>query len=132
MRHLITEAGLSSHFTIDSAGTIDYHTGDRADARMRQHADTRGYSLDSIARQVCHADFEQFDLIIAMDQENHEDLLRRCPPEHAHKVQMLSHYLDGDWPTDVPDPYYGGTKGFEQVLDMIEAACPNILQSLMP
>ncbi|MDX1565588.1 MAG: low molecular weight protein-tyrosine-phosphatase [Phycisphaeraceae bacterium] len=131
MRKLLADRDLTDRVKIDSAGTISYHEGHPADARMRQHASARGYHLDSIARQVRHADFERFDLIVAMDRENHEDLMRRVPDEHREKIQLLSDFLDGDWPGDVPDPYYGGADGFERVLDMIEAACPKILESVL-
>ena len=131
MRKLVADQGLIGRIEIDSAGTISYHEGQPADGRMRRHASARGYSLDSIARQVRHADFDRFDLIIAMDRENHDDLTRRAPAEHLEKIRMLSDFLEDDWPADVPDPYYGGAAGFERVLDMIEAACPNILDSVL-
>ncbi len=131
MRHLVDAEGHGDQIKIDSAGTISYHEGQPADARMREHAQKRGYRLDSIARQVRHADFERFDLIIAMDQDNHDDLTCRAPEAHLGKIRMLSDFLEGDWPVDVPDPYYGGAAGFERVLDMIEAACPNILKALL-
>jgi protein-tyrosine phosphatase len=127
MRKLVDDQGAIDQIEIDSAGTISYHQGNPADARMQQHAGARGYSLDSIARQVRADDFETFDLIVAMDRENESDLLSMSPPEHAEKVKLLSSFLEGDWPVDVPDPYYGGDAGFEQVIDMIEAACPKIL-----
>jgi len=130
MCKLVEDEGVIDRIEIDSAGTISYHQGNPADARTQQHAGARGYNLDSIARQVRADDFEAFDLIIAMDRDNEADLWSMSPPEHAEKVKLLSSFLEGDWPVDVPDPYYGGADGFEAVLDMIEAASTGLLAEL--
>ncbi len=126
----VEKAGFSDKIEVDSAGTIDYHRGHPADARMQAAAAKRGYSLDSLARQVRSDDFHEFDLIIAMDVENLENLDHLAGERLPH-VRMLGSFLDGvDDPVrgpSVPDPYYGGEAGFEQVLDMIEEACPAIL-----
>ena len=103
----------------------------RVNTRMQAFAKKRGYSLDSIARQVTKMDFEDFDLIVAMDVENLENLDYLAGNRLAH-VRMLGSFLDdSDDPVmgrSVPDPYYGGDAGFEEVLDMIESACPAILE----
>lgn len=123
---LLEQHGLEDQYVVDSAGTIGYHTGHAADERMQIAARKRGLQLLSRSRKITPADLENFDLVIAMDRDNFRDI------GHVHtqpksEVRLLSDFLGDDWPTDVPDPYYGGDAGFEYVLDMIEAACPTIL-----
>lgn len=133
-KHLENDQALADSVTVESAGTIGFHSGKPADERMRQAAASRGYHLDSIARQIQPEDFFEYDRIIAMDQENFyrllltENQLKESGDgdKIRARVQLLSDFLDDSWPTDVPDPYYGGADGFEYVLDMIEAACPTI------
>ncbi|MEM6365714.1 MAG: low molecular weight protein-tyrosine-phosphatase [Planctomycetota bacterium] len=123
---------------VDSAGTHDYHTGERADRRMRAAAQRRGIDLTSRARAVTPEDLRPgtFDAVVAMDDENMRNL-EACYRSHASDalpshVRLLSHWLDNDseFPREVPDPYYGGDDGFELVLDMLQAACPAILEEL--
>ena len=131
LQSLVKQRGLESDVLIDSAGTIGFHEGNSADRRMSAAASKRGYQLLSRARQVTATDLETFDLVIAMDRENHRDLLGLSGSMTA-ELRMLSDFLDDDkWPVDVPDPYYGGDAGFEFVLDMIEAACPVLLDHLL-
>ncbi len=130
---MVERRGLGDRITVDSAGTIGYHAGEPADGRMRQHAAERGYSLDSTARQVTLDDLDTFDLVIAMDRDNLADLqaLAGGPRDH---VRMLGSFLEDhtdDTAPDVPDPYYGGAAGFERVIDMIESACPAIIEHLL-
>jgi len=132
-RALADQRGLADAIDIDSAGTIGYHAGSPADMRMQVAARQRGYELTSAARQVNRADLDDFDLVIAMDRENLLDLEALAGGPQPH-IRMLGAFLDGvasnaDAP-DVPDPYYGGEAGFQRVLDMIEAACPAILEHL--
>jgi protein-tyrosine phosphatase len=117
---------------VDSAGTHGYHSGERADSRMRAAAEARGYELRGTARQVTRDDLDpkRFDLVLAMDSENHLALLKLAGGVRSH-VRMFSDYLDDQWPKDVPDPYYGEAEGFDRVLDMLEAGCPLILQTLV-
>jgi len=123
MRKLAADMGLAVH--VESAGTHDYHVGDPPDERAQHHARGRGYDLSAQrARQVRRRDFAEFDLIVAMDRGHLTILLDNCPPQHQGKVRML---VAGH---DVPDPYYGGPEGFEQVLDMVEAACLGLLAEL--
>lgn len=129
LQHLVDERGLEERVFIDSAGTIGYHDGNAADGRMRKHASKRGYDLQSRSRKIAPDDLERFDLVIAMDRQNREDILSIDPS--ATNVKLMSDFLDDNWPIDVPDPYYGGADGFETVLDMIEAGCPNILKELL-
>lgn len=133
LQALVDSRDLASRVRIDSAGTIGYHEGNPADARMRAAAARRNYELRSRARRIERQDLFDFDLVIAMDRENLKDVLELDPAPSA-DIRLLSHFLDAsdaDWPDDVPDPYYGGPDGFEYVLDMIEAACPSILDWLL-
>ncbi|WP_417731336.1 low molecular weight protein-tyrosine-phosphatase [Rosistilla oblonga] len=129
MRRLVEAEGMDDRITIDSAGTIGFHTGKAADRRMRAAAQQRGLELTSRARQVTAADLQAFDLVVAMDADNARDLNALADGGSANIV-LLSSFLDDDWPSDVPDPYYGGDEGFEFVLEMLDAACPKILESL--
>ena len=115
---------------VDSAGTADYHVGQPPDPRTRAAAARRGYDLSALrARTVEAGDFERFDLILAMDRENLQALKRRAP-SHAHERLRLFLEFAPDSPEDVPDPYYGGTKGFEEVLDLVETASRGLLAHL--
>lgn len=117
---------------VDSAGTHGYHVGEPADARMRAAAEARGYELRSRGRKVTPADLDpgRFDLVLAMDSDNHMILREMAGGVRPH-IRMFSDYLDETWPRDVPDPYYGEADGFATVLDMLEEGCPIILQTLM-
>lgn len=126
--HHLKAAGVSKRVEVDSAGTTNYHQGEPADKRMRAAAAKRGYALESRARGVVEEDFDHFDLIVAMDKANRSDLLRFGG---AAEVVLFSDYLGDEWPREVPDPYYGGDAGFEQVLDMLEAGCGPLLESLV-
>ena len=115
---------------VDSAGTADYHVGQPPDPRTRAAAARRGYDLSALrARTVEAGDFERFDLILAMDRENLQALKRRAP-SHAHERLRLFLDFAPDSPEDVPDPYYGGPKGFEEVLDLVETATRGLLAHL--
>lgn len=131
-RALVHQKGLTHRLGIDSAGTIAYHSGEPADARMREAARKRGYRLTGTARAFSAEDFERFDLILAMDDGHYEHLRRLAPDLSArNKVERMTFYcqtLDAD---HVPDPYYGGQSGFENVLDILEDACDGLLESLI-
>lgn len=121
-----------ARFTIDSAGTGNYHVGDLPDLRMRIHARSRGLDLDHRCRQVHESDFYDFDLIVPMDASNEHNLRRLCPdPELEKKIVPMGRFLD---PTSgynyVPDPYYEGDSGFELVLDLLRDGCRNLYNSL--
>lgn len=131
LRALVAERGLDGRVEIDSAGTLDYHAGQPADPRMRAAAGERGYELDSRARQVTADDFRRFDLVVAMDRSNRQDLLAIAPAGSEGRVRLLSEFLPAGSPADVPDPYWSGAQGFERVIDMIEEACPAILDELL-
>lgn len=131
LQHLLAERGRTEQIFVDSAGTHAYHVGKPADSRMIRAAAARGYRLTSRARQVEAADFERFDLILAMDRDNLAILEQLAGDGRRSHLRLLSSFLPDSFPTDVPDPYYGGAKGFETVLDMLEFACPEILDLLL-
>ena len=126
-RKLVSDAGRDAEFKIDSAGTISFHAGGKADRRMRAAAEGRGYSLDSIARQIKHTDFDHFDLIVTMDDANFDDVSAMHPGSGARLVRMCDYCEEFD-ETEVPDPYYGGEAGFHKVIDILEDACSNLLR----
>lgn len=125
LRQRARQAGVA--LDIDSAGTIDFHAGSTPDARARAAGEQRGYDFSGIqARQVSVKDFADFDLVLAADRHNLADLHVLCPAEHQHKIKLLLSFSDhGE--QEVPDPYYGGEQGFEQVLDLVESACDGLL-----
>lgn len=115
---------------VDSAGTAGYHIGKPADPRSIQVGERFGYSLHKQrSRKVTARDFEKFDLILAMDQANYDDLIQISPPQYHHKIKRLLSFCDVA-ELEVPDPYYGGDEAFEQVLDLIELGCKGVLDTL--
>lgn len=130
MRHYLQQAGLAERVHLDSAGTGDWHIGKAPDARARRAGQQRGYDLDSLrARQVTSSDFQQFDLILAMDRSNLTDLERLRPALASAELDLfLQRYQLA--PAEVPDPYYGGPEGFEQVLDLLEQGCEALTQEI--
>lgn len=129
-RHYVVEAGLSDRINIDSAGTHAYHVGKVPDRRATAAADGRGFSLTGIkARRVCEADFEEFDYVVAMDEDNKQELLAISPQQHRNKVSLFLSFATTDF-AEVPDPYYGGAAGFERVLDLVEEASRGLLETL--
>jgi protein-tyrosine phosphatase len=122
---------LSDRFEVDSAGTHAYHVGDAPDLRAQKAARDRGVELKHLkARKVRDADFEQFDHILVMDDENYAILIETCPVEHQSKIRHFLEYAPQLQQREVPDPYYGGAYGFERVLDMVEAASEGFIEDL--
>ena len=132
-RDIVGRNGNPAEWTIDSAGTGGYHTGDLPDTRMRVHARRRGYELTHRARRVTESDFDDFDLIIGMDDSNVANLRRLAPsPEAEAKVVPMARFIGKAMRYDcVPDPYYEGAEGFELVLDLLEDGCLNLYNSLI-
>ena len=131
-RHLVENKGLAHLIDIDSAGTHAYHVGEAPDPRSCQTARSRGINLDSIrARKVQAADIEHFDYVLAMDSDNHANLLRIAPQGLEHKVYRFLEFAQDFAENDVPDPYYGGANGFERVFDMVESASQGLLADIM-
>jgi protein-tyrosine phosphatase len=135
-RALVEEEGRTAEVEIDSAGTGGWHVGAPPDERATEAAGRRGITVEGSARQVQPDDFREYDLLVAMDAENVADLQRVAPdPEAAAKIRLLREYdpeavAQGD--LDVPDPYYGGDDGFEQVLDMVQRASRGLLDEVAP
>lgn len=127
-RKLVLDRTLGHAFDIDSAGTHAYHVGNTPDPRAQASAKRRGVDISRLrARRVEMEDFERFDYILAMDEENLENLIQQCPQEHAAKIRLFLDYAPHVEQREVPDPYYGGLTGFERVLDLIEAAAEGLL-----
>lgn len=131
MRKLVDDKGLGSMFEIDSAGTAGYHIGDMPDMRMQQAARTRGYRMTSRARKVSVADFDYFDIILAMDDANYDDLCCLAPTLEAKaKIHRMAKFCRKHNADHIPDPYYGGTAGFAHVIDLLEDGCAELLRQI--
>jgi len=130
-KHYVAEAGLADRIASDSAGTHDFHIGEPADPRAQQAASRRGYDLSPLrGRQVGPRDFADFDYVLAMDDSNLHALERLCPSQHSHKLKLFMEFSANAGMREVPDPYGGGPKGFELVLDMVEQAAQGLLHHL--
>lgn len=129
MHSQVAAAGLAEQVRIDSAGTAGWHRGKRPDARMLAAAAGRGYELTSFARQFEAEDLAGFDLVVVMDESNRRDLGALDPEgRHAAKVRLFCEFCTRHDLREVPDPYYGGPEGFEQVLDLLEDGCAGLLR----
>jgi len=130
LRHQLLKAGLADRIEVASAGTAEWHVGKPPDSRTRQAALLRGYDLSAQrAQQVSAADFGRYDLILAMDHSNLGDLKRLQPANGRAELDLFLRRYDGAV-DEVPDPYYGGEQGFEQVVDLIEQACQGLVNEL--
>jgi len=131
MRHLLELEGLTAAVEVDSAGTAAYHSGEPPDRRATAAARARGVRVGGAARQFKASDWESFDYVLAMDRDNFDDLRRGAAPRHHDKLFLLRQF-DPASPkhASVPDPYYGGDDGFEEVLDLCEAACRGLIAHL--
>ncbi|TYK64878.1 low molecular weight phosphotyrosine protein phosphatase [Colwellia echini] len=128
-RHKMQQRGLT--LNIDSAGTLGAHAKEKPDHRAQKSGVARGYSFDGIkARKVTVQDFENFDLILAMDYDNVEELKKVAPLGLENKIHLMLDFAEGYEEDQVPDPYYGGAKGFDYVLDLVEAACDGLLSKM--
>ncbi len=131
MRQAIRKAGMEKEIEVDSAGILSYHQGELPDSRMRMHAAKRGYNLTHRSRPVVTEDFYHFDWIVGMDDRNIADLKERAPSiETEKKIVRMTDYCQTLTADHVPDPYYGGASGFENVLDILEDACQGLLKEL--
>jgi len=131
-KFMVLKEKLSDKISIDSAGIIGVHSGEKADRRMIRHAFERGYIVDSISRKFNPTkDFNEFDMIIGMDDQNISDLhsLARNDSDRK-KIHKLSQFLTKHYDKEIPDPYYGGDEGFNHVLDLLEDACKGLLEKL--
>ncbi len=128
---LLKQAGLEHLIEVDSAGTHAYHIGEPPDVRAQQSAGKRGVDISHLrARRVEEADFERFDYVLAMDRENYIRLESLCETPHRSKLKLFLEFAPHLREEEVPDPYYGGSSGFERVLDMIEAASQGLLEDI--
>lgn len=130
-RDLARQQGLDGLFTLDSCGTSGWHAGHEADPRSVQIAAAHGLPLQNVARELTSQDFSTFDLLLAMDSQNHEQMIRRGAPPHKVRLMRsfdptLANAPDED--RQVPDPYYGGDTGFENVYQMLDRACRGLLE----
>ena len=129
--HMVKESGLQDKIEVDSAGTYGGHRGELPDKRMRTAAMYRGYALTHKSRPVSSLDFLDFDLIVAMDDQNYEDLMHLAPSvEATHKIKRMASYLTTHSISYIPDPYYMGTEGFSLVLDLLEEGCKNLFDEI--
>lgn len=130
-KHFVSTAGLSGSIESDSAGTHDYHIGAPPDSRSQAAAAQRGYDLSPLrARQVRVQDFADFDYVLAMDEANRAALRRLCPLQYRDRVKLFLDFAPHAGRREVPDPYYGGTQGFEEVLDLVEDAARGLLEHI--
>ena len=131
--HLLEKQGLYDEVECDSAGTAAYHEGEPADGRMQSHAIRRGYRLTSISRPVDpHTDFDRFDYIVGMDDNNVWDLKKMARNlRDLKKIHKMTDFAKSKSYQSVPDPYYGGAAGFELVLDILEDACQGLLNKIV-
>jgi len=133
MQHLVNEAGLSSYFLIDSAGTAAWHVGEPANSKSRAVAMEYGVPLLSRARQFQAQDLDQFDLILAMDKENYRNILALATTDaQREKVKLMREFDSSPDDKQVPDPYYGGISGFHEVFRIVERSCKALLEQLKP
>lgn len=130
--HIVRENGAQDLFEVDSAGTYSGHRGELPDRRMRNAAMYRGFALTHKARPVSGLDFLDFDLIVAMDDQNYEDLMHLAPSvEATHKIKRMASYLTTHVISYIPDPYYMGAEGFTLVLDLLEEGCRNLYDTIV-
>ena len=130
-RHAIKEAGLENQVQIDSAGTHSYHVGSPPDTRAQQAIRKRGIDISGQrSRLVTDRDLAEYDYILVMDGANHANLIRRASPAHKSKIRRLLSFSKKYPNLDVPDPYYGGTDGFEENLDMIHDAVQHLVREI--
>ena len=129
-RRFAQDEGLADQFELDSAGTHDLHEGDQADPRTRRVGERHGVAVDSIARPVKASDFRNFDLILAMDRSHLRELRARAPEAQRGKIRLMRDFDEPGSDKDVPDPYYGGEKGFEEVFGMLSTCCRNLLTAI--
>ena len=132
LRRKVHEAGLDGRVEVDSAGTADYHVDSPPDRRAVAHGERRGLEMRNLrGRQVERADFDRFDFILAMDEDNLANLRRVRPAGSRAKLALLLSFAPGAGAREVPDPYYGGAEGFERVLDLVDAACEGFLAKVV-
>ena len=133
MTKKINDKNLQWTISVDSAGVMGWHTGEPADMRMKQHANLRGYEITSVARKFNpDRDFEEFDFIVTMDNENYSDITSMdIDGKYTNKIHKLVSFCKTNKMNEVPDPYYKGKEGFENVLDILEDGCDGLLNKII-
>lgn len=131
MQELIDKSDLSNNIAVDSAGILSVHQGEQADRRMQQAGFARGYRLNHRSRPVITSDFDKFDLIIGMDDSNIDALKQKAPTlEAQNKIRRMAEFFSTKEIDHVPDPYYGGSQGFDLVINLLEDGCSNLLKEI--
>lgn len=131
-KKMVEENNLSNRIIADSAGTSGYHNGELPDPRMRSHGARRGYKFNSLSRKFMISDFDDFDIILAMDDNNYHNILNMATDiESENKVFRMADFLSNHLNDHIPDPYYSGADGFELVLDLLEDGCASLLTKIM-
>ena len=131
LEKLVADAGWAGRIAVDSAGTHGYHVGEPPDERAQRHAARRGYDLSAQrARELRRDDFARFDLVLVMDAANERAARALCPGDRTGRLRRLTDFCRTGGASEVPDPYYGGAQGFEEVLDLGEDACHGLLAAL--
>lgn len=133
MQTLVDKNGLQDIIEVDSAGTSGWHEGDLPDERMRAHGERRGYDFSSLARKFSKSDFENFDYIIVMDNNNYNNVKSMASnKEQEEKIKKMTEFsIQFKHHNEIPDPYYGGSTGFELVLDLLEDACEGLMHKII-
>lgn len=130
-RAQVAQAGQENRFEIDSAGTIGYHAGNPPDERMSETLRRSGYAVSGRSRQILPEDLDHYDLILTMDEDNLADVLAMADSAAQRaKIRPMVSYLGEHQAARIPDPYYGGQKGFEQVKELLEDACRGLLEEI--
>lgn len=129
-QHLINERGLENYFEVDSAGTSAYHVGESANSKSQRTAQKHGITLHSKARQFDASDLDYYDLILAMDNENLKNVRQMANGNHNNKIGRMRDFDPNPGDGEVPDPYYGGPEGFENVFQIVKRSCENLLDEL--
>ncbi len=130
-KHILVREQVTDEFQVDSAGLIAYHAGELADIRMRSHAQNRGYEINHLSRPFVTSDFERFDIIIGMDDQNIKGLTNLAKTvDNTKKIFRMTDYCQKIKTDNVPDPYYGGSEGFEFVINLLEDACEGLFLKL--
>lgn len=128
-KHIVEQHGAEDEYMVDSAGLIGFHAGEPADERMQRHARKHGYNITHRSRPMREYDFADFDIVVAMDEDNVSRLNRMAPTLEAQaKIVRMTDYLTHHSADHVPDPYYGGERGFELVIELLEDACAELFR----
>jgi len=130
-RHLITEKGLAKAIEIDSCGTANYHVGDDADPRTISAVRSKGIAIDHCVRQLTAEDLDHYDYVLAMDKSNYQNIIRLSKPDNRSRVRLMRDFDPGHEGTEVPDPYYGNERHFEEVYTILHRSLSHFIDTLL-